>query len=73
MVVNRIIPCRCNRNRTCVGRVALVKDLDRDAPVELVVAGAEDVRHSAAAHELLELVAVGDQIAGLRWSRHGTG
>src|SRR5207253_1272401 len=54
-----------------VGGVLLVENLDCDPPVELGVAGAEDGRHPAAPHELLELVAVGDQIARLRWPRHG--
>src|SRR5262249_47209227 len=51
--------------------VALVEDLDRDAAVELDVAGAEDARHAAAAAELLELVAVGDHVAGLRGPGYG--
>ena len=46
--------------------VVLVEDLDRDAPLELAVAGAEDARHAAGSHELLELVAVGDQLTKLR-------
>ena len=46
--------------------VVLVEDLDRDAPLELAVAGAEDTRHAAGSHELLELVAVGDQLTKLR-------
>src|SRR5262249_16491469 len=52
--------------------VALVEDLDRDAAVELKVTRAKDGRHAAAAHELLELEAIGDQVAGLRGPRHGT-
>src|SRR6478735_2248319 len=56
-----------------VVRVVLVEDLDRDAPVELAVVCAEDARHAAGAHELLELVAVGDHLAGLRGPRHGRG
>ena len=47
-----------------VGEV-LVEDLDRDVPLELAVVGAEDARHAAGAAELLELVAVGDQVARL--------
>ena len=46
--------------------VVLVEDLDRDVPLELAVVGAEDARHAAGAAELLELVAVGDQVARLR-------
>ena len=53
--------------------VVLVEDLDRDAAIELAVVRAEDGRHAAGPHELLELVAIGDQIAGLRRARHGRG
>ena len=42
------------------------EDLDGDLPLELAVVGAEDARHAAGSHELLELVAVGDQVARLR-------
>jgi len=51
--------------------VALVEDLDRDEAVELPVVRAKDRRHPACAHELLELVAIGDQVARLRRPRHG--
>jgi hypothetical protein len=44
----------------------LAEDLDRDLPLELVVVRAKDARHAAGPHELLELIAVGDQIARLR-------
>ena len=53
--------------------VVLVEDLDRDAPIELAVVRAKDARHPAGAEELLELVPVGDQIAGLRRPGHGSG
>jgi hypothetical protein len=46
--------------------VVLVENLDRDEPLELPVVGTEDARHAARPHDLLELVAVGDQVARLR-------
>jgi hypothetical protein len=44
----------------------LVEDLDRDPPLELAVVRPEDAGHAAGAYELLELVALGDQVARLR-------
>ena len=51
--------------------VVLVEDLDRDLALELAVVRTEHAGHATGSHELLELVAVGDQIAGLRGPRHG--
>jgi len=46
-----------------VAGVVLVEELDRDGALEQPVAGAVDARHAARADELLELVAIRDQLA----------
>ena len=51
-----------------LGDEPLVQHLERDRPLEHPVVRAVDARHPAGADELLELVAVRDDVAGHQWS-----